>query len=156
MAFDHFPWFRYASDVDIKRISVSRNCDPDNDGEFSIEWPLLDVLLGTKHIERHSQNPIKLPHPVVYPVSEGKLSNRVKETSGNEQQYEVETSFTFKGKFTVTAECAEHARQIVEQRCRADIGGVVIDVHIPFNEIAWHFYPFRADAEVGDITEVEG
>ena len=154
LSFDNFPWFRYASDIDIRRMELAYG-NPDDDGEFCIRWPLLDVFLGTNHIKQIIKNPIKRPHPIAHPSQKGKLTNRIKEKSCNEQTYEVEASFTFKGRFTVTAENAEQARQFVRERCRADIGNVVIDVHIPFNEIAWNFSPFRTDAEIGNIFEAD-
>ena len=155
LAFDNFPWFRYASDEDIKCISVFRNCDPENDGDFTVYWRLLDVHLPIKGIERHAKNPVKLPHPVFYPTIKGKLTNRIKDTSIEKQKYVVETEFTFKGRFTVVAESAEHAQKIVSERCRMQSGGAVVDVHVPFDEIAWDFDCSRADARVikikGDV-----
>ena len=146
LAFDNFPWFRYASDEDIKCISVFRNCDPENDGDFTVYWRLLDVYLPTKGIEWHAKNPVKLPHPVFYPTIKGQLTNRIKDTSVAKQEYVVETAFTFKSKFTVVAKSEEHARKIVTDHCRMQSGGVVVDVHVPFDEIAWDFDCSRADA----------
>ena len=154
LAFTNFPWFRYASDNDIKSIEVWRNCDPENDGDFTVYWQMLDVHLPTKGIEWHMKNPVKPPHPITYPITDGKFVNRLKDTSVSEMQYEVEMSFTFKGKFTVTAKNADQARQHVEKHCSANLGGIVIDVHVPINEIAWDF-PYWRDGVQKNIENIK-
>ena len=141
LSFDNFPWFRYASDDDIRIVSVFHS-DPDDEGEFSVNWTMLDVLLGTNHILHIAQNPVKLPHPVAYPAVKGKLANRSKDTAVKEKQYEIEAVFSFKGKITVTAESEKQARQFVKEHCRMQLAAAVVDVHVPFTEIAWEF-PFR-------------
>lgn len=144
MSFDNFPWFRYASNDDIEAVQVWYS-NPDDDGEFMLHWPMLDIHIGTNKIAWHSQNPIKRPHPVAYPQSKGKLADRTCDLTEC-PRHEVEATFTFKGKFTVIAESAEEARRFVEAHCRMQCGGMVVDVHVPFDEIAWDF-PWRTECD---------
>jgi len=166
MAFTHFPWFRYANDDDIKCIEVWHNdvinehgelCGfADDHGEFWVIWPMLDIHLGTDDIKWHSENPIRYPHALGHPNSKGKLINRMKDESVSEKEYEVKAEFKYNCTFTITAESAEQAKQLIAQKCRMFGGGVKIDVQIPFNEIAWEFDRFRSDAEVkGKATLVK-
>ena len=88
--------------------------------------------------------------------SKGKLTDRLTNTCVFEQQYEVETSFTFKGTFTVKAEDADMAREMVSQLCSMRLGDAMIDVHTPFDEIVWNFIGgCRSNAEVGNVTAVK-
>jgi len=151
MAFDNFPWFRYASDTDIEAIDVSYG-NPDDSGEFVLAWPMLDIHLGTNHIAWHSLHPIKRPHSVGYPSCSGKLSDRTDEFS-EVPRYEVETTFTFKGKFTVVARSAEQAQLFVKNHCRLQCGGAAIDVHNPFYEVIWDF-PYRVDPDEFDTVPI--
>jgi len=153
MSFASFPWFRYASDEDIRVVRAYQCASDDPDGEFMVEWGMLDVHLGTKHIEWHEENPIKVPHSVSHPSYKGKLSDR--EGVLSEGRYKVKASFTFECTFTVAADNADIAREMVEKLCRATCGGAKIDVHIPFDEIAWEFDKFHTNAIVSEVTEVK-
>ena len=153
MAFTHFPWFRYANDDDVKCIEVWHNDPVDDHGEFWVYWPMLGVHLGTGDIKWHSENPIKLPHPIGYPNARGKLINRNKNNVPNEQYYEVETEVKFNCTFTVAAESAEQAKWLIAQKCCVCAGDVKIDVQIPFNEISWKFDSVRCDAIVKGKTK---
>lgn len=156
VAFTHFPWFRYADDCAIETINVFYCGLDDNDGEFMVHWPLLDVHLGTNHIKWHSENPIKHPHCIRYPSLKGKLTDRLTDTCTFEKQYEVNASFTFNGTFTVKAEDANMAREMVAQLCFMRLGDAVINVQIPFDEIRWDFTRnSRSNADINNVSLLE-
>jgi len=145
MSFERFPWFRYLNDADIKLVRVYYG-DPDCFGEFTIEWPMIGLSLGTNQIAWHSQHPFmpRALYPIEYPSCEGKLSDRRYDFSDC-QKHEVEATFTFKGKFVIGTDTIEQARWVVENQCKMTCRAVEVAVHIPFFEITWDF-PFRVEA----------
>jgi len=145
LSFNNFPWFRYASDKDIKLIRVFYG-DPEYSGEFTIEWPMLDLSFGTNEIAWHSKHPFKSACPIVYPSIVGTLSARTRDFTGC-PVHEVDATFTVKGKFSVIAENEEQARWFVENQCKIRCSGIVVDVDVPFNGISWNLpHHIKADA----------
>ena len=68
------------------------------------------------------------------------------------KQYDVATTFTFKGEFRVYADNEEHAKRMVEEQCDMRYGKV--DTEIPLNEIGWNFGIFP-DTKIDRVIPIE-
>lgn len=143
LSFDRYPWFRYADDEEIKEVKIYPGLEdvPDDDLEDQgdhLRWEYLDIDLGIKSLEYPERFP-RSQRFIHCPCNKGSLSSRVIDASEQQKQYEVTTSYTFTGVFKVQADSEEHARKIVEEQCRLNLGGLDVDVLTPFNKIAWDF-----------------
>lgn len=68
------------------------------------------------------------------------------------KKYDVEVTFTFKGKFTVKADGVQNAFDLVNQHCGMGSGG---DIQSTLNSDEYDFnFPMKPHKYIGDIKEV--